>query len=197
LVAKSRQGVALLVMVVTMSYVGGLALINILPQGSGFQTRLLELTQPAEYEYWETQSVTTRLDDFRGAIDVWLSRPILGRGFIADVSHNLFLGILVETGVVGLVLFIGLWLSTTRRFLQSVARVAISRDEARLIRIAVLAYLACIMVQLNISGGRGGGYHAYLILGAMLGVIGFADSQARPERIPSQPDPCLAASQER
>lgn len=184
-----RRGIVLLLFWGLSAYLAVQILMSVLPAGSGFQTRLVELTQPPET--WESQSFTARQADFEETIADWLEAPIFGSGFggqrfdlIAWATqfseeysfalrgtHSLFLGILAQTGIVGFLIFVlfglGIWRSFSRirqRIPQNLL------DDFQLTYVVVLAALACILVQQNVSGGLGVGSSMLIfLLGALLG----------------------------
>jgi len=195
-----RRGIAWLLAIGLLLFVGSQMVTNILPGDTGFVARLMELTAPPET--WESRSFTARLNDFEETVERWLEAPLFGVGFggqrfdvIADVdqisgeysfalrgSHNLFLGILAQTGIVGFVLFLTFGLSILRRFLRILNyALEIGQDDTQMIRSAILAAFACIFVQQNISGGLGiSSADLIFLLGALLSVLGA--EQARTNR---------------
>jgi hypothetical protein len=143
----------------------------IIPGASGLQARLLELGTPIED--WQTKGGTVRLDDFSDAWATWFRGDIFfGRGFIERPSHNIFLGILVETGLVGLLLFVSFWLTSTLQFLRNTSLTG-RRPATGMLRIAILSGLLCVLTQQNISGGSNAGNLANLLLGLILGVSAY------------------------
>lgn len=196
--AGRGRGTVLLVALGLLLPMVMLALGMFLPAGSGFLERWLEFAQPVTT--WETRSWTTRVREFQKALQMWTQAPILGAGFggqsfarvlqIEHVSgqaswvlrgtHNLLLGILVQTGLVGLVLFAAFTVGIAWRSLGILNRASrAGSGEARAARVAVLAMLACIFVQQNISGGLGTHSSALLfLLGALLGLIGAQETGA-------------------
>lgn len=173
-------------LILSFSFGAGL-LPAILPDGSGLQKRLVELTQPPET--WESRSYSTRMDDFMHAFERWQDSPIFGVGFggqSTDVvflpdygfelrgTHSLLLGILVQTGLVGSLLFFIFIISITMRFLMLIHKTTwTDLADKRLIQVAIPAAFACILVQQNISGGLGVGSSAMIFFfGALLSVIG-------------------------
>lgn len=188
----SRRGIVWLVILSLSVYIGAQAVTAVLPAGSGFYTRLVELTEPPET--WESRSFTIRQSEYEEAVERWLEAPLFGVGFggqrfdvIASVdripgeynfalrgTHNLFLGILVQTGLAGMLLLLAFALSLLRCFLRIVQRApGLCRSDARLARTAIMAAFACMFVQQNISGGLGLASSSLMfLLGALLGVSG-------------------------
>jgi O-antigen ligase len=187
-----RRGLLWLALLILLVSFGIQVVAGGLSGDTGFQNRLLELTQNPET--WRSQSFEIRLKDLEEATDSWLKAPWFGVGFggqnydvvaTADKvsgeysfelrgTHNLFLGILVQTGVVGMLLFLFFVFNIIRHFLVLLRRLPVKlQGEQKLSRVAILAVFTCIFVQQNVSGGLGmGSASLVFLLGALLGVLG-------------------------
>lgn len=175
LLLKSKLGFVWLLTVVLIASFSWVIMINLLPEESGFKMRLLEFAMPVDE--WKTGSGTLRLMDFNEAIETWLTGPIfVGRGFIERPSHNIFLGMLVETGLFGLALFLSLWIFTVRRYLKSLGQLS-PLNDAKVLRIGIVSSMTCVFIQQNISGGDNGGYLANMLLGFMLATIALSQKR--------------------
>jgi O-antigen ligase len=190
-----RRGVLWLAVLAVAAYIGAQALIAALPEGSGLQARVLELAQPPDT--WASESFTIRRQEFEQAVTAWSGAPIFGLGFggqrfdevetagsFSDVSngalsfslggtHNLPLGILAQTGVVGMLLFLLFGLGMLNAFITLLRRLdGLDHDNAKLARVAIPSVLVSIFAMQNISGGIGVSSSAMIFLfGAMLGVL--------------------------
>jgi O-antigen ligase len=191
-VAGFRRGLLWLALLILLVSFGIQVVAGGLSGETGFQNRLLELTQNPET--WRSHSFEIRLRDIEEATDTWLKAPWFGAGFggqnydvvaTADRAsgeysfelrgtHNLFLGILAQTGICGLILFLCFWFNIVRRFLLLLRRLPVKlQGERKLPKVAILAAFSCIFVQQNISGGLGVGSSSLVfLLGALLGVLG-------------------------
>ncbi|MCL5289519.1 MAG: O-antigen ligase family protein [Firmicutes bacterium] len=194
LVSGFRRGVIVLLSMVFLVYFGGQVLIGLLPTESGFQLRLLELTEPVET--WKSQSFTIRYTDFIWSLQKWWESPFVGMGFggqnyeaLVDLdqynnflvrgTHNLFIGILVQTGILGFCLFLLFVLGILGRFFRFLDCAPPPwRDNARHSRVVIIGSMFCIFIQQNISGGLGVGSTALIfMMGSVLGVIGAGTKQ--------------------
>lgn len=194
LVSGFRRGVIVLLSIVFFFYLGGQALISLLPDDSGFQSRLLELTEPVDT--WKSQSFTLRYKDIVESMEKWWESPFVGKGFggqnyeilegqdeyndfLVRGTHNLFTGILVQTGILGFGLFIFFVIGILTRFLKFVkCAPPLWSMVARHSRVVIIGSMFCIFVQQNISGGLGiGSTTMIFLLGALLGVIGAGTKQ--------------------
>jgi len=187
------NGILLLIFIVIFAFGTSFLIINLLPEDSGLVTRLADITKPIDN--WSTNSASERIEDFKDAITVWLEAPVFGVGFggqrilevppFADSSmsginylmygtHNLVLGIMVQTGIFGLTLFFFFCAGITRHFFKITKKIYKGSGKLRhnIVDISVIAVLACIATQQNISGGIGiaSSYFIFL-MGCMLGVI--------------------------
>ncbi len=170
-------------------------MIFFLPRESGIKSRLVEVTQ--DVGTWESQSASVRLTDMEEAVNRFREAPVFGVGFgaqqihelpadnetttLADYNryafslrgtHNLFLGILAQTGLLGLTLFLWFAASVVKSFFKTV-RLAdgYRQDDLWMVKTAVYCLLACLLLQYNISGGLGMGSYIFMFLmGAMIGV---------------------------
>jgi O-antigen ligase len=117
--------------------------------------RLLALLQPG----MEPASAT-RLRHYEIAIPLWLEKPILGHGIgswpilngigdVRDYPHNVFLEIMVEFGLIGLSLFVGMVIFGLRT-LGSWGSIA--REPARIL---ILMLFVNVFVNAQVSGDIG------------------------------------------
>jgi O-antigen ligase len=192
LLRGSLRGIVVTLVLGLFAVAGFFVLAFTLPNGSGIQTRLLELTQPISE--WQSGSTTVREADYQSAIDRWLDAPVTGVGFggqsvdelsdelsngqpiTSDVAflirgtHSLFLGILVQTGVVGFVLLTTFVVAVVWRFLRTLRKRVTSGTDQILLRTVVFAILILIVLQQNISGGLGvSSAPLIFLMGALLG----------------------------
>lgn len=203
-----RRGLILLAGLSLLIYVGAQAAISILPRDSGFEVRLSELTQASET--WASQSFTIRQNEFKEAVEKWREAPFFGVGFggqrfdelpssqlneIDDLgafsyalygTHNVFLAILAQTGVVGLILLLSFCIGILRHFFSTLKRVQdTNRTNATLAKVAVLSALVSIFVMQNISGGLGvSSSNLIFLFGALLGTIGAERQSLTKSKMP-------------
>ena len=201
IVSGSRRSIVWIPLLGLTVYFGGQALLSALPSDSGFQKRLNELSQASEM--WESGSYSVRKEDFEEAVEAWQHAPVFGMGFggqryneipptvgqedlgeysfSLNGSHNLFLGILAQTGLIGLILFVLFHVGLATSFLRKIRSAPVSlRGNENLARVSIAGSLACIFVVENISGGMLGSASATLafLSGAMLSVLGAAQGNA-------------------
>jgi O-antigen ligase len=190
-----RRILGSIALLVALMVLGAYSLNRILPGETGIRARLTEMV--SDPTSWQTASYTIRMDDLQAAYQRWLSAPLLGHGFgaqraseirpdaqLTDIdyivsdslqgSHNLFLAILAQTGLCGLILWLVFYASTLRRFYRFVHADANSSTPAsRFVRIAITSAVAATLLMSCISGGLGIAFAIpNLLFGAMLGSTG-------------------------
>jgi O-antigen ligase len=130
--------------------------------------RLLALLQPGM-----EASAATRLSYYEAAIPLWLEMPIVGHGIgswpiliglgdIRNYPHNIFLEIMVELGLIGLVLFIGMTILGLRT-LGSWRSIA--KDP---VRILILMLFVNVFVNAQVTGDIGYNNVMFGILGLLM-----------------------------
>lgn len=187
LMLGKRQGIVWMIVLAIVVFLGFQALLDILPEG-GFRMRFVELTRPIDT--WSSASVTSRLSDYREAFEFWMRAPILGFGFLGRFSHNGFLDILVQTGIVGLLLLLTFCVATVRQFFLVLRQAGSDSKEFRFDQV-IIPLLASFFVQQHISGGVWGmDLGVFIILlGAMLNVIAYHQRKAVGQRRTSSISP--------
>jgi O-antigen ligase len=93
-------------------------------------------------------SVTTREEENSAALERFGAAPILGEGLGAAFFHNVYLGMLVKTGLVGTTLYVGMLLLITVRAGRRAAR---ETGFARTVLAVSTAWMLGIMVASNTS----------------------------------------------
>ena len=165
------------------------------PKESGIKSRLYEVTQDAET--WKSRSASIRLSDMDDAVRRWRESPLFGVGFGAQQiqllpaedetgtlanydqfvfplrgTHNLFLGLLAQTGLLGLALFLWFAASVVKGFFRTVRFAdGYAQDDLWMAKVAVMCLLACLFLQYNISGALGMGSFVFMFLmGTLIGM---------------------------
>lgn len=188
-----RRGFLLLVALAIVAFLGYQILGVILPPTSGFYTRFAELTRP--FDIWQTRSLGSRLGDFANTLETWKASPVFGTGFLYRTSHNLFLDMGAQTGIIGLLLFLAFCTATIWRFSRILVQPGGGLAGFRFGQILVPLLTAYFVLQ-NISGGVWGMDAAIFIvlLGSMLGIV--ACSQHRLAQGEHSPPHVLAKGQQ-
>ena len=159
-----RGGRSIVVAAIAVGVIGVMAL----PATSGIFGRFNELS--VRHSDWATESSVYRLDETKDLVaGLDARRTLFGEGFSVRRSHNLLLGLFVETGIVGTMAFIGIWALAVQGIWK---RGSTASDEAsmRVIRQVLMPALICVFIQQNISGGGQGGITSNMLLVALLGI---------------------------
>ena len=117
----------------------------------------------------EDVSIGGRLEAAEAAVSRWLEYPIFGSGTSGNgditYAHNMVLQILMETGFLGLLLFLGLSVPIVWTFMKR-----IGKEPPGWERVALLGFLVYALVEAQVSGTIMAFGPLWMALGIALGV---------------------------
>jgi O-antigen ligase len=131
----------------------------------------LHLPSEIKERYLTTEDVSIggRLDAAEAAVSRWLEYPIFGSGTSGNgeitYAHNMVLQILMETGLLGLLLFLGLSVPVVWTFMKRIGKEPPSWE-----RVALLGFLVYALVEAQVSGTIMAFGPLWMALGIVLGV---------------------------
>jgi O-antigen ligase len=143
----------------------------------------------------EDMSITARVIAAETSLTRWLEYPAFGSGTSGNVditySHNMFLQLLMETGVLGLLLFCAFTVPIVWAFMKRATKEAPSWE-----RLALVGFLVYAMIEAQMSGT----IMAFGLLWMVLGIVsaeGLRDDRVRPteQRFTRKTAPALRYSQ--
>jgi len=117
----------------------------------------------------EDMSIDGRMFAAEAAVSRWLEYPVFGSGTSGNgeitYAHNMVLQILMETGALGLLLFLGLSVPIAWAFMKRVGREPPSWEQT-----ALLGFLVYALVEAQVSGTIMAFGPLWMALGIALGV---------------------------
>jgi O-antigen ligase len=131
----------------------------------------LQLPGEIKERYLTTEDVSIggRLDAAQAALSRWLEYPIFGSGTSGNeeitYAHNMVLQILMETGLLGLLLFLGLSVPIVWTFMKRIGKEPASWEP-----VALLGFFVYALVEAQVSGTIMAFGPLWMALGIVLGV---------------------------
>jgi O-antigen ligase len=162
--------------------IGGVGAVAVLVTAPGIATSILGLFADADQD----PSVASRTSSFSAAGEFIARDPLFGRGlgtFLPTyrIFDNQYLLLLVTVGIVGTVLFAGLWLTTLRRLLH--VRSSSADDRTRSLATALAASVSAGFVSLSFFDA----FAFPMTMGTLFLLIGLSGALRDPREGDSRP----------